>query len=145
MATPKTGDVVVIDFSVKTADGSVVGGTDQNGPQTVTMGKGEIMPQIEAALEGMEEGAQQDVTIQSDQAFGPRREELIIEIPRSTLPPEPAPQPGMTLAAKQQDGSEMNLTIVQVGDETVTADGNHPLAGQDLTFGLKLVEIKQAA
>ena len=48
MATPKTGDIVVIDFSVKTADGSVVGGTDQNGPQTVTMGKGEIMPQIEA-------------------------------------------------------------------------------------------------
>ena len=68
MATPKTGDIVVIDFSVKTADGSVVGGTDQNGPQTVTMGKGEIMPQIEAALENMEEGAQQDVTIVSEQA-----------------------------------------------------------------------------
>ena len=48
-------------------------------------------------------------------------------------------------AAKQQDGSEMNLTITKVGDETVTADGNHPLAGEDLTFGLKLVEIKQAA
>ena len=145
MATPKTGDIVVIDFSVKTADGSVVGGTDQNGPQTVTMGKGEIMPQIEAALENMEEGAQQEVTIVSEQAFGPRREELIIEIPRSTLPPEPAPQPGMTLAAKQQDGSEMNLTITKVGDETVTADGNHPLAGEDLTFGVTLVEIKEAA
>ncbi|WP_230292965.1 peptidylprolyl isomerase [Croceicoccus sp. Ery5] len=145
MATPKTGDIVVIDFSVTTADGRVVGGTDQNGPQTVTMGKGEIMPSIEAALEGMEVGAQQDVTIDADQAFGQRRDDLIIEIPRSTLPPEPAPQPGMTLAAKQQDGSEMNLTITAVGDETVTADGNHPLAGEDLTFGLTLVEIRAAA
>lgn len=145
MQTAKSGDTVVIDFSVKTGDGSVVGGTDQNGPQTVTMGQGEILPQIESALEGMEVGGQKDVTVDADNAFGPRRDDLIIEIPRSTLPPEPAPQPGMTLAAKQQDGSEMNLTITKVGEESVTADGNHPLAGQDLTFGLTLVEIKAAA
>lgn len=145
MATAANGDTVTIDFTVQTADGQLVGGTDQNGPQTVTMGQGEILPQIETALEGMEVGGTKTVTVEADNAFGPRREELVIEIPRASLPAEPAPQPGMALAAKQQDGSEINLTITAVGDESVTADGNHPLAGQDLTFGLTLVELKKAA
>lgn len=145
MATPKTGDIVVIDFSVKTTKGDIVGGTDQNGPQTVTMGNGEILPQIETALEGMEVGSQKEVTVDAENAFGPRRDELIMEIPRNVLPSDPAPQPGMMLAAKQQDGSEMNLTITSVGTESVTVDGNHPLAGEDLTFGLTLVEIQDAA
>ena len=90
MQTAKTGDTVLIDFVVRTNDGRVVGNTEQDGPQTVTLGGAQIFPQIEAALDGMEVGA-------------------------------------------------------EVGDESVTADGNHPLAGEDLHFGVTLVEIKPAA
>ena len=67
------------------------------------------------------------------------------ELPREQLPQDQTPQPGMTLSAKQQDGSTVNLVITDVSDAVVTADGNHPLAGEDLHFGLKLVEIKEAA
>ena len=145
MATPNNGDTVVIDYTVSRTDGAVVGDTKETGPQTITLGQGAIFPQIEETLTGMGVGDQQTVTIASDKAFGPRREELLIDIPRANLPPEPAPEPGMALQAQQQDGSAITLYVVEVGDQTVKADGNHPLAGEDLTFDVTLREIKQAA
>lgn len=145
MQTAKNGDTVIIDFVVRTNDGRVVGSTEQEGPQALKIGGAEIFPQIEAALDGMEVGAEQTVTIAAADAFGPRREEMIVQIPRANLPPEADPQPGMELSAHQQDGSTVNLVITEVGEDAVTADGNHPLAGEDLHFGLTLVEIKPAA
>ncbi len=145
MATAKKGDLVAIAYTVRTGDGRVVGGTEQAGPQTLTIGKAEIFPEIEAALDGMEVGAEQAITIPSDKAFGPRRQEMVVQIPLEQLPAEQAPQPGMSLSARAQDGSTVNLVIVEVGEAAVTADGNHPLAGEDLHFGLTLVEIKEAA
>lgn len=145
MPTAKTGDTVAIDFVVKTDNGTVVGNTQESGPQVVTIGNREIFPQIEAALDGMEVGDVETVKIESENAFGPRREELVIDVPRENLPPEPAPQPGMQLSAQGQDGQPIQLVITEVRDDSVKADGNHPLAGEDLTFGVTLVEIKQAA
>ena len=145
MQTAKNGDTVIIDFVVRTNDGRVVGSTEQEGPQALKIGGSEIFPQIEAALDGMEVGAEQTVTIAAADAFGPRREEMVVQIPRANLPPEAEPQPGMELSAHQQDGSTVNLVITEVSDDAVTADGNHPLAGEDLHFGLTLIEIKAAA
>lgn len=145
MATAKNGDTVLIDYVVRKTDDSVVGSTEKDGPQTVKIGGAEIFPQIEAALDGMKVGEEQTVNIPAEQAFGPRRDDMMLEIPRGNLPSDPPPQPGMTLAAQQQDGSTVNLVITEVKDESVMADGNHPLAGEDLKFGLTLVEISQAA
>lgn len=145
MTAAKKGDVVVIDYTVRTEDGRVVGGTEQSGPQTLTLGKAEIFPAIEEALDGMEVGAEKSVTIASADAFGPYRDEMVAQIPRAQLPEDKEPTPGMTLSARAQDGSTVNLVITRVDENTVTADGNHPLAGEDLHFGLKLVEIKDAA
>lgn len=145
MQTAKNGDTVLIDFVVRTNDGRVVGHTENDGPQTVTIGGSQIFPQIEAALEGMEIGTEKTVVVTSGDAFGPRRDEMVIQIPRSSLPADAAPQPGMGLSARQQDGSTMDLIITEVNEESVTADGNHPLAGEDLHFGVTLVEIKAAA
>jgi len=69
----------------------------------------------------------------------------VIDIPRANLPPEPAPQPGMALNAQSPDGQPMTLYILEVGDEAIKADGNHPLAGEDVTFDVTLRDIKQAA
>lgn len=145
MAAAKTGDLVAIEYTVRTGDGRVVGGTQQEGPQELTIGKAEIFPEVEAALAGMEVGAETSITIPSDKAFGPRREEMVVQIPREQLPAEQPPQPGMQLSAKAQDGSTVNLVITEISETAVTADGNHPLAGEDLHFGVTLVEIKQAA
>lgn len=144
MTTAKNGDTVVINYTVRTNDGRVVGGTEQSGPQTLKIGQAEIFPQIEAALDGMEVGAERAVTVPSNDAFGPRREEMVILIPREQLPADQNPQPGMSLGARQPDGTEVNLMITAVADDVVTADGNHPLAGEDLHFGLTLVEVTPA-
>ncbi len=145
MTTPNTGDTVTIDYVLKRSDGQEVGNTQQAGPQAITLGSGQIFPQIEEALTGMSVGEEQSVLIDCASAFGPRQDALVMDIPRDNLPAEPVPQPGMALEAKAQDGTPMTLYIVEVGDQTVTADANHPLAGEDLTFDITLRDIKQAA
>ena len=145
MQTAKTGDTVLVDFVVRTSDGRIVGNTEQGGPQAVRIGDAEVFRQVEAALEGMAVGSAQTVTVAAADAFGLRREDMVVQLSRAELPPEPAPQPGMQLAARQQDGSTVQLVITEVGEDTVTVDGNHPLAGEDLHFGLTLVEIRPAA
>ncbi|PNQ73553.1 peptidylprolyl isomerase [Erythrobacter sp. SAORIC-644] len=145
MTTPNSGDTVTIDYVIKRTDGEEVGNTQQAGPQDITIGSGQIFPQIEEALTGMAVGEEQSVSIDCANAFGPRQDALVIDIPRENLPPEPAPQPGMAMQAQAQDGSPMTLYIVEVGDQTIKADGNHPLAGEDLTFDITLRDIKQAA
>ena len=145
MTTPNNGDTVTIDYVLRNGEGQEVGNTAQAGPQQVTLGQQQIFPQIEEALSGMEIGDEKSVSIPCDKAFGPRQEQLVIDIPRANLPPEPTPQPGMQLNAQSQDGQPIMLTVVEVGEDAVKADGNHPLAGEDVTFDLTLREIKQAA
>ena len=145
MTTPSNGDTVTIDYVLKRGDGEVVGSTEQTGAQQVTLGQQQIFPQIEEALTGMAVGDEQSVDIPSENAFGARSEELVIDIPRANLPPEPTPQPGMQLNAQTPDGQPMTLFILEVGDQTIKADGNHPLAGEDVTFDVTLRDIKQAA
>lgn len=145
MTTPNNGDTVMIDYVLRKGDGEIVSNTDEVGPQELTLGQGEIFPQIEQALIGMEVGEEQSIEIASDNAFGPRRDELVVDIPRQNLPEEPAPQPGMAMQAQRSDGQPLTLYIVEVGEDSVKADGNHPLAGEDLTFDITLRDIKQAA
>lgn len=145
MTNAKNGDTVMIDYTISKSDGTVVGDTSQAGPQPVTIGEGAIFPKVEEKLKEMEIGDQEKVEVGSEQAFGPRREEMVIDIPRSNLPAEPAPEPGMALQAQQQDGSTVTLHVVSVGEDAVKADANHPLAGEDLTFDVTLREIRAAA
>ena len=144
MTTPNTGDTVTIDYVLKRTDGQEVGTTAQVGPQEITLGSGQIFPQIEEALAGMNVGDEQSVSIPCDKAFGPRQDALVVDIPRANLPPEPAPQPGMALHAQAQDDQPLTLYILEVGEDAVKADGNHPLAGEDLTFDITLRDITRA-
>ncbi len=145
MTTPNNGDTVMIDYVLRKGDGEIVSSTEEVGPQELTLGQGEIFPQIEQALTGMNVGEEQSVEIESENAFGPRRDELVVDIPRQNLPEEPAPQPGMAMQAQRPNGEPLTLYIVEVGESSVKADGNHPLAGENLTFDLTLRDIKQAA
>lgn len=144
MAAAAKGDKVTVEYTVRIGDGRVVGGTERDGPQTLTLGEGGIFEAVEQKLEGLSAGEEASVTVPSSAAFGPRRDELVLRIPREQLP-EGEPQPGMQLAARAENGETVNLTITEVGADAVTADGNHPLAGEDLHFALTLVEVKKAA
>jgi len=145
MENAKQGDTVVIDYSVRIGDGTVVGHTEETGPQEIKLGEGAIFPQVEEKLTDMKVGDKGTVAIECENAFGARREEMVIDIPRQNLPAEAEPQPGMALQAQQEDGSAITLYIVAVDEQSVKADGNHPLAGEDISFDVTLREIKNAA
>jgi FKBP-type peptidyl-prolyl cis-trans isomerase 2 len=145
MQNAKQGDTVVIDYSVRTGDGTVVGDTKETGPQAIKLGDGAIFLQVEEKLADMKVGDNETVAIECENAFGARREEMVIDIPRQNLPAETDPTPGMALQAQQEDGSAVTLYVVAVAEQSVKADGNHPLAGEDLSFDVTLREIKVAA
>lgn len=145
MHNAQNGDTLIIDYVVRKSDGAIVADTRDQGPQTITLGEGAIFPQIEQQLATMTVGEEQTVALACEEAFGPRNEEMVIEIPRQNLPTEMAPEPGMTLQAEQNDGTRLTLYVVAVGDQTVKADANHPLAGEDLAFNVTLREIRKVA
>jgi len=86
-------------------------------------------------------GENKSVTIEPDQAYGERHEQLVQQVPKSVLPQDMEPAVGMQLQSQSPEGQVMNLVITEVADETITVDANHPLAGQALTFAIELVEI----
>jgi peptidylprolyl isomerase len=89
----------------------------------------------------MAPGEEKTVTVAADEAYGPRRPELLHEVQRDAIPPEVDLEVGNQLEGRDTGGQRVRLTVVEVADATVTLDANHPLAGQDLTFDLRLVEI----
>ena len=142
MASPSSGDTVTIDYVLRRGDGAEIGNTAQAGPQEITLGSGLIFPQLEQALTRMQVGETQTVAIACADAFGPRNDNLVMEIPRTELPPGPDPQPGMAMQAERSDGQPVTLHVLEVSAEAVKLDANHPLAGEDLTFDVTLRGIK---
>lgn len=145
MTAAKQGDEIVVIYTVRTDDGRVVGGTDREEPQTLTLGGGDLIPRVDKGLTGMSPGEEKTVIVPPEEAFGPRRAELVMELPRERLTGIDEPKPGMQLSARQTDGRDVRLVVTEVSGATVTLDGNHPLAGETLHFALKVVDVKKAA
>ena len=142
MAKAKIGDTVKVHYTVKMKDGTVCGSSVDRDPLQFTIGKGQTVQAMEKAVVGMSPGQSKTIDIPSDQAFGPHRQELVAVIKRDQFPQEVKPEVGQQLELKQSEGSDtVVVTITDVSASTVTLDANHPLAGKDLTFEIKLVEI----
>ncbi len=141
MTNATNGDTVKVHYTGRLNDGSVFDSSDGREPLEFTLGQRQVIPGFESALEGMAVGDQKTVQIEPDDAYGQHRGELVFEVQRGVLPESVDPEVGMTLHYEQQDGTPIPLTITAVSEMTVTLDGNHPLAGKELTFDLELVEI----
>ena len=100
-----------------------------------------MIPGFENAVIGLSVGESVNVTIQADEAYGPRHEQMVAVVERSEIGSEIEPIEGQQLEVVLHDGSSMPVLITEVTETTVTLDANHPLAGRDLTFDIKLVEI----
>jgi len=105
------------------------------------VGAGRVIPGFEEALTRMEPGEERTVTIPAEQAYGARRPDLMVAVNRTEFPEHIEPSVGQQLQVRQDDGQVAVVTIAEVSDEQVTIDANHPLAGEDLTFDLELVEV----
>ncbi len=143
MAQAKDGDKVKVHYTGKLDDGKVFDSSKEKEPLEFTLGEGSVIQGLEDSLSGMEEGESKTTTISSDKAYGPYRDDMIIEVDKEKLPENLEPEEGQVLQAKQENGAVVNLTIKDIKDATVVLDGNHPLAGKDLTFDIKLVDINK--
>ena len=141
-AQAKNGNTVQVNYTLKLADGTVFETSVGSEPLEFTLGAGQMIPGFEKAVLGMKVGEKKTVTIPSNEAYGPHRDEQIVELPREKLPSGLTPEVGQQLVMRQADGREIVVVITEVSDETVTIDANHPLAGKDLTFEIELAKIQ---
>ncbi|MCX6008591.1 MAG: peptidylprolyl isomerase [Chloroflexi bacterium] len=141
-AQAKNGDVVQVDYTGKLADGTVFDTSVGREPLEFTLGAGQMITGFEKAVLGMKVGEKKTVTIPADEAYGPRRDDLVGELPREKLPSGLTPEVGQQLQMTRPDGGTIIATITNVSDNTVTIDANPPLAGKDLTFEIELVKIQ---
>ena len=118
-------------------------GCDNNaaGPMEFVIGAGQLIPKFEAAVIGLAPGQSVTITISADDAYGQRAEEMVAVIERSEIPADINPEPGQQMEVILENGSPLPVLVTEVTDTNITLDGNHPLAGRDLTFTIQLVEI----
>ncbi len=145
MSHAKSGDTVKIHYTGTLADGTQFDSSAGRDPLEFTLGSGQVIPGFDKAVEGMAVGDSKSVNITAQDAYGPRHAQMVQDVPKNALPDDLEPAEGMSLQARGQDSRVVNLTVTHVGDEAITVDGNHPLAGKDLNFDIQLVEIAESA
>jgi peptidylprolyl isomerase len=141
MAQAKNGDTVTIHYTGKLEDGTVFDSSVNRDPLQFTLGEGLLIPGFEQAVLGMTPGELKTAEVSADQAYGPHREEMVMEIDRREFPPHFQPEVGQQLQIPQSDGRMIRLIVTEFSEQKVTLDANHPLAGRDLTFEISLLEI----
>lgn len=141
MAQAKFGDTVKVHYTGKLDDGTVFDSSVSGDPLEFTIGEGMIIPGFEQAVVGMSPGDSKTELIPVDQAYGPHREDMVVIVDRAQMPPDMDPEVGQQLQIQQPTGQAIPVVVTDISDAEVTLDANHPLAGEDLTFDIQLVEI----
>jgi peptidylprolyl isomerase len=141
MSQAKSGDTVKIHYAGTLHDGTEFDSSAGREPLEFAIGSGQVIPGFDNAVDGMAVGESKTVTIPPGEAYGERHDQLVQEVPKTALPEDMKPEVGMQLQSQSPDGQIMNLLVTAVEVESITVDGNHPLAGQALTFAIELVEI----
>jgi peptidylprolyl isomerase len=141
MVQAKVGDTVKVHYTGKLDDGTIFDSSVSNEPLQFTIGEGSIIPGFEQAVIGMVPGDAKTELIPLDQAYGPYVEEMTVTVDREQMPTDVEPEVGQQLQIQQPTGQVIPVIITDISDATITLDANHPLAGEDLTFDIQLVEI----
>ncbi len=136
-------DHVTVEYEGKLDDGTIFDSSEKHGkPLEFKAGSGQVIKGFDSAIIGMKKGDEKNIKLESDEAYGPRRDELVTEIPKQKLP-EGEVKEGMILAVQSPDGQQFPATVVKVHDDKLTIDLNPPLAGKRLHFKLKVVDVKR--
>lgn len=133
------GSQVSIHYTLHAGEQLIESSKDQQ-PLTYEHGAGQIVPGLEEEIDGMEQGESKKVTLEPEQAYGPHNPEAVRAIPKESFQDASQLNVGDRVAG-QADGQEFQATVTEVGDETVTLDFNHPLAGQTLQFDIEVVKV----
>ena len=136
-------DTVKVEYTGKLSDGTIFDASPDDRPLLFIIGRKEVIPGFEEAVEGMYQGESKTVIIPCDKAYGVSDPELFEKIDRNTIKEDVALQVGGQLEVTNHDGSVFYVMVKDLTEEEITLDENHPLAGQDLTFEIKLLEVKK--
>ncbi|MCF6157474.1 MAG: peptidylprolyl isomerase [wastewater metagenome] len=141
MVLAKYGDTVRIHYKGRLEDGSVFESSFNDGPLKFTIGDGHVIKGLEEAVIGMKPGEAKTIRVSQMKAHGSYNEDLIVSVDRSEFSSDLKLTTGQKLDICQDDGSAIIATVIDISEAEVTLDMNHPLAGKDLTFDIKLIEI----
>jgi len=135
----ENGKIVAVHYTGKLNDGVTFDSSEGREPLKFQVGSGQIIPGFENAKLGKNVGDKVTIDISPDEAYGQVREDLIVKVGLDQMPGEV--QVGQTLQAQAENGQSVNVIVTEVNEDHVIIDGNHPLAGRQLTFDIEVVEI----
>lgn len=137
---------VVLDYTLRNENGAIIDGSGSGADPIVYIhGYGMIVPGLERALEGLAAGDTKDVVVSPEDGHGPREDALIVHVPRAEMPLPGAVWLGDEVVAESPTGDESVLRVIEVGEDTVVLDGNHPLAGMTLRYSVVIREVGVAS
>lgn len=137
--------VAAIDYTLTDDAGEVLDSSEGREPLAYLHGAGNLIPGLEQALEGSTEGESMKVTVEPENGYGERSEDLIQNVPMEAFSGVDQVEAGMRFQATDDQGNVRVVTVTDVADEEVTVDANHPLAGQKLHFDVNVVEVRAAS
>ncbi len=137
--------IVAIDYKLTDNEGTLIDSSDGKQPLTYLHGTGQIVPGLERALEGQSTGDQIQVVVDPEDAYGARRDSLLSEVSRSHFAEVDKLEVGMQFRVPTDKGNYHVVTVIDVTDEVVTIDGNHPLAGVTLNFDIAVRDVREAS
>ena len=136
--------VVSIDYQLRLKDGTAVDQSQPGDPLRYIQGRGHIVPGLERELEGMSTGEEKRVVVTPADGYGEHDTRGIQEVPRAMFPQGMTPTVGQVLSARGPQGELVQFRVRAVGDQQVTIDLNHPLAGEELHFDIRITEVRPA-
>lgn len=136
--------LVLLHYSLAFSDGTIIESSFDEEPVQIEMGKGDLPDGMELAIFGLEEGAEQTITLTPEQTFGFRDEDNIHDMPISDFPEDMLPTAGLAFSFETPDGEEIPGTVIKTDGDNVEVDFNHPLAGHELVFRVEILGINNA-
>lgn len=141
MSQVKLNDTVKVHYTGKLENGQIFDSSLQREPLEFTMGQGQLIPGFEQGVLDMKINEKKTIHIPYNDAYGEVREELFHEVEKDKLPKELQLKEGMGLISTAPDGSERQLILHEIKENSIIVNANHPLAGKDLIFEVELIEI----
>lgn len=134
------GATVTLDYSIILEDGTQVHSRSTR-PLTFTIGDGKVFKALDQGVIGMKIHEVRDIQVAPEQGYGEYNDDLVLQVDREVFPEDLQLLVGRSIQYQNRDGQRANFIVREVSGDRVTLDGNHPLAGQNLTYRLRLLEI----
>ncbi|MEY8199451.1 MAG: peptidylprolyl isomerase [Colwellia sp.] len=136
-------NVVVMHYAVSDSEGTLIDSSYEDKPMAIIQGSGYLIPGLDDALVDHQAGDKFEVAVACEQAYGERHDDYVQTVPREVLAGVEDLALGTQLRATTDDG-EQTVIVIDVQDDVITVDGNHPLSGLDLSFDVEIIEVREA-